>query len=224
MVVATFAEQILQFYDGLTPPAVPASAGVLNPYAEHEVQRVMREFFTRYFSDTEPRTFLIGINPGRFGSGITGIGFTDPLALAEDCGIEHTLGTGTELSARFVYQVIRRMGGPESFYRQVYITALSPYGFVRDGKNLNFYDDPELEAAVTPFIEATLREQVAFGAKPRAIIAGTGQNFKRAQAINQRLGLFDELVPLAHPRYIMQYKRKQLNEFVELYAETISGL
>ncbi|MCB2213519.1 DUF4918 family protein [bacterium] len=222
--MATFAEQILQFYETLNPPDVPASAGVLDPYSTPEVQRVMRQFFTRYFNDIHTRIFLIGINPGRFGSGITGIGFTDPLALSEDCGIKHTLGTGTELSARFVYQLIRRMGGPESFYRHVYITALSPYGFVRNGKNLNFYDDPDLESAVTPFIEATLREQISFGAKPRAIIVGTGKNFKRAQAINQRLGLFDELVPLAHPRYIMQYKRKQLDAYLDEYVSTLSQL
>jgi len=184
----------------------------------------MREFYTRYFSDTNRRTFMMGINPGRYGAGITGIGFTDPLALTEECGIEHSLGNGSELSARFVYQVIRRMGGPAEFYRSVYITAMSPYGFVRDGKNLNYYDDPELEAAVTPFIETTLRQQVRFGAKPRAIIVGTGQNYQRAVAINQRMGLFDELIPLAHPRYIMQYKRKQLDDYLDEFVNTLTQI
>ncbi len=35
------------------------------------------------------RYLILGINPGRFGGGITGIPFTDPIRLQNICGIEN---------------------------------------------------------------------------------------------------------------------------------------
>ncbi|RMF23421.1 MAG: DUF4918 domain-containing protein, partial [Bacteroidetes bacterium] len=35
------------------------------------------------------------------------------------------------------------------------------------------------------------------------------------------LQLFERIVPLPHPRWVMQYRRKRLSEFVEAYRRAI---
>ena len=63
----------------------------------------------------------------------------------------HSLGKGLrhnkrvskkqELSSVFMYEMINAYGGAELFYKRFYITAVSPLGFVKNGRNLNYYDD-----------------------------------------------------------------------------------
>ena len=49
------------------------------------------------------RHLLLGINPGRFGGGVTGIPFTDPIRLQNVCGIENNFEKKQELSSVFIY-------------------------------------------------------------------------------------------------------------------------
>ena len=99
----TFATSILNFFDKLNAPAFSNGIEIINPYPDKEVKAVVRSFYNKYFNDNNPRVFIIGINPGRFGGGITGISFTDPVALKEFCGIENNLGDKKELSSRFIF-------------------------------------------------------------------------------------------------------------------------
>jgi hypothetical protein len=218
-----FSENILRFFSSLkVPENLPDEVEVLWPFDTPEVKRVMTSFYTRFFSDREKRIFLIGINPGRFGAGVTGICFTDPPRLAEDCLIPHGLIGGRELSSDFVYRTIAAFGGPESFYRRFYITALSPVGYIRNGKNLNYYDvkgmseslDAWMADAMSVQIEAGCNRQVAFS-------MGQGENFRQLQAFNERHGFFGRIEPLPHPRWVMQYRRKRLDEFIGLYLERL---
>jgi len=220
-----FSEGILRFFSSLKAPEnLPGDVEILWPFSDSEVQRVMESFYTRYFSDSEQRIFLIGINPGRFGAGVTGICFTDPPRLAEDCRISHSLIGGRELSSDFVYRTIEAFGGPESFYRRFYITALSPVGYIRNGKNLNYYDvkgmseslDSWMADAMASQIEAGCNRQVAFS-------MGQGENFKQLKAFNERHGFFDRIEPLPHPRWVMQYRRRRLDEFIQLYMDRLGS-
>ena len=81
----------------------------MNPYQQDETMQVVNAFLGKYYDDTEPRTLLFGINPGRFGSGITGISFTDPVRLKEVLGIDHSFDLRPELSSQFIYQVIEAL-------------------------------------------------------------------------------------------------------------------
>lgn len=83
------------------------------------------------------RVPILGINPGRFGSGLTGVTFTDPVALADECGISNHLPRKRELSSIYIYEMIRHMGGPAEFYQQFFLSAVCPLGFTRKGVNLN---------------------------------------------------------------------------------------
>ena len=87
---------------------------------------------------------MLGINPGRFGAGVTGITFTDPVRLEKECGIPNNFDKRQELSSVFIYDFIAAWGGAEAFYSRFFLSAVFPLGFTREGRNLNYYDDPQL--------------------------------------------------------------------------------
>ncbi len=220
---AVFGKQVLDFHFGLNPDLpVPAGVEVLFPYQNKMTRSVMEQFFMKYFNDREPRTFLFGINPGRFGAGVTGVPFTDPLRLKEVLKIENDFHPKPELSSVFIFQILEAFGGVEAFYKHFYITSLSPLGFVKDGKNYNYYDDRALEKSVTPFIVQSIRRQMDFGAnREAAICIGEGQNFRFFEKINLENCFFKKIIPLPHPRWVMQYRRKKADEFVEKYLAVL---
>jgi hypothetical protein len=217
---STFAERAYAFYTSLEPPTVPRGVHIMNPYADMKALGYVRVFLERFFSDNRERVLVLGINPGRFGAGITGITFTDPVALADFCGIENDLPRRREPSSIFVYRLIDQLGGPRAFYDRFFLTAVSPLGFTRDGKNLNYYDEPALTRAVTPFIVRTMEQQLALGSRrDRAIVFGRGQNYAYLERLNAERRWFDALEPIDHPRSIVQYKRKQMDAYANRYAE-----
>ena len=135
----------------------------MHPQPDQQVMDTVQTFFQKFYNDVNPRRLMLGINPGRFGAGITGINFTAPKQLRQNCGIEHAWGNGTELSAEFIYEMISAYGGPSVFYGAHFIGAVCPLGFIKAGKNINYYDDTHLLQAVTPFITDTLQQQVNMG-------------------------------------------------------------
>jgi len=213
------SNKILAFLPRLQLTArLPKGVVVMNPYRDPIAWSLCEQFYWKYYSDNQQRTLILGINPGRFGGGITGIPFTDPLTLEKECGIPNTLKKKTELSAEFVYRMIGASGGPDLFYRQFYISALSPLGFTKDGKNLNYYDDKKLEKQITPFIIESIRSQLGFGIRHDVCFClGEGENFKFLSRINSDHHFFERIIPLAHPRFIMQYRRKKVDEYVGGY-------
>lgn len=220
----TFAERALSFFFSLDL-MIPSSLHieVMNPYRNAETMECVRKFFTKYFSDDHKRTFIFGINPGRFGGGLTGISFTDPVALREKCGIENSLGNKKELSSEFVYKVIDALGGPAKFYHHFFISAICPLGFVKGTTNYNYYDDQKLLEAVTPFIRKTFAQQIEIGARKDAlIVVGAAKNRKFIESLNDEDGYFGKVISLDHPRFIMQYRRKKLDDYLKKYAETLS--
>jgi hypothetical protein len=219
----TFGEKVIEFYDKLeAPQQVPDGVGVLHPFQSEEVMDIVTQFYSKYFSKGNERTFLIGINPGRFGAGITGIPFTDPIRLQETLGIQNDFKSRQELSSVYIYDLIAAFGGPEAFYRQFYFTSVSPLGFVQDGKNLNYYDRKDLENDLETYIFKTMKQQVEMGANRKvAFSLGKGKNIKYLEAFNKKHGFFEQIVPLPHPRWVMQYRLKKkeeiLTEVLELF-------
>jgi hypothetical protein len=202
----------------LAAPSVPRGVAVMNPYLDRRVMGYVRGFLDTYFADDRPRVLVFGINPGRFGAGITGITFTDPIALAEFCGVANDLQRKRELSSVFIYDFINRSFGVREFYQRYFLTAVCPLGFTRGGLNLNYYDVPALARAVEPFIVDSIRAQIAMGGRTdRAIIIGKGKNLQFMQQLNARHGFFGELHVVEHPRSIMQYRRRQLERYLAEY-------
>jgi len=221
---STFGDRALKFYTTLSAAdGLPSSVQVMNPYGRSEIRRYVDSFLRKFFSDNRERVFVFGINPGRFGAGVTGVTFTDPVALERFCGIPNELEKRREVSSEFVYALIERWGGVEKFYQNFFLTAVSPLGFTRDGKNYNYYDDPKLFTALKPFIIGTLKGQLALGARrDAAILLGKGRNQQVFAELNQEHGFFRRLYALEHPRFIMQYRRKCLRDYLEKYKEVFS--
>jgi hypothetical protein len=117
--------------------------------------------------------------------------------------------------------MIEAYGGVESFYRDCFITAMSPLGFIKDDKNINYYDIPELQNAIEPFIIQCIRQQLTFNIHRNVFCLGEGQNFKYLSKLNKKYSFFEHIEPLPHPRFIMQYRRRQLDRYVSLYIEKL---
>ncbi len=214
----TLADKILSYQFSLSPP-FPLLDLVewLVPYGSEETQKVMTIFYRRFYKDENKRTFILGINPGRFGAGLTGVPFTDPIRL-EKLGIENSFPKKQELSSVFIYDMIESCGGPEHFYSKYYITSLSPLGFVKHGKNYNYYDDHRLSEMIKPYIVQNIETQLSFGADRSIMFClGQGKNFTYLNSLNDQYHWWDRVVPLPHPRWIMQYKLKRKDEYLELY-------
>ena len=190
----------------------------MNPFTDAESWHYTKLFYEKFYNDTLPRTMIFGINPGRFGGGITGVPFTDPVRLQEACGIFNPFKKQAELSSVFVYRMIDAFGGPHEFYSRFFITALSPLGFTKDGLNLNYYDDKQLLISIRPFIDYTIEQQLKIFPSSVAFCMGEGTNYKIFQKINQEKEYFETLIPLPHPRWIMQYRRKKVDDYVALYV------
>lgn len=219
-----FSEKVIRFYQTIQlPKNLPQGIEVMQPHLLSETAKVSTDFYQKFYSDDQPRTFLIGINPGRFGGGITGVPFSDPDKLRRVCGIEHSLAGKAELSADFIYQVIQEYGGTAKFYSDFYFTSVVPLGFTRNGKNLNYYDDSELMQQLFPLMATWMTKQVKIGAdRNRCICLGTGKNLRYLKKLNEQHRFFKRIDALDHPRFIMQYKRRSLPEYIHKYLEILN--
>ena len=185
----------------------------------------VEKYYTKYYSDSNPRTFIIGINPGRNGAGKTGIAFTDTVRLENPCQIQHNLKPTTELSSEYIFSVVDAMGGPEAFFSKFYLTSASPIGFTHNGKNYNYYDSPAMLKATLPYMMEHLKRQIEFGANRKvAICLGAGKNFKYLNEINNLLGKpFEQIVAVNHPRFVMQYRRKSMEQEIDTFTKALAN-
>lgn len=219
----TFAEKAIGFHRSLRLNIPDSEVQVMNPFRDKYVMGLVEQFYKKFFNDNQKRSFILGINPGRFGAGITGISFTDPVNLHEACGIQNHFDQKHELSSVFIYDVIDAFGGVKRFYQKFFVTAVSPLGFVKDGKNINYYDEKELQNQVTPFIRKTLKKQVEMGARQKcAVCVGGGKNFKYLHDLNKSMNLFEKIIPVDHPRFVMQYRRKSKDQYVKKYLDALN--
>jgi hypothetical protein len=223
----TFAEKIIAFIQELEfRDPLPPGIKIMNPYREDpRVMPVVESFYKKYYTDNLTRHLILGINPGRFGAGSTGIPFTDTKRLQEVCGLEISGMKTFEPSSAFIYEMIASYGGAGKFYSAFYISAVSPLGFTKEstgGKHLNYnyYDSRKLENSIIDFIKSSLEQQLGFGIRRDVCFClGIGQNYKFIDEFNRRHGYFEKLVPLEHPRFIMQYKSKQKELYIRKYLE-----
>jgi hypothetical protein len=119
--------------------------------------------------------------------------------------------------------MIEAFGGVEKFYSKFFISAVCPLGFTTiSGKgkiiNYNYYDSTGLTKAVLDFVKTSLHKQLEFGFHRDACFClGTGKNYKFLVQLNNELKIFDSIVPLEHPRFIMQYKTKEKDFYIRKY-------
>ncbi|HQH24726.1 MAG TPA: DUF4918 family protein [Bacteroidales bacterium] len=224
----TFADKAILFYGSLKyDGSLPDGISVMNPFTEAEVFSAVSEFYRKFYSDPGPRRMIIGINPGRFGAGLTGIPFTDSVRLKEKCGLSIPGIKSYEISSVFMYEMIDGYGGPGKFYGDYYITSVSPLGFTsRNEKgrevNFNYYDNRNLEESIEEFAVASIRKQLDFGIERNICFClGAGKNYRYLSRLNQKHHFFDHIEPLEHPRFIMQYKSKHKDACISDYLQKL---
>lgn len=207
---------------------LPDGIGIMNPYRESaDIRLICESFYRKYYNDHKPRTLILGINPGRLGAGATGIPFTDTKRLNCHCGIIWEKFSTHEPSSVFMYTMIDAYGGPEKFYGDFYINSVFPLCFVKSeaGKkavNYNYYDSPALEQAVRPLILQNLQKQIEIAGKNEICFClGSGKNYKYLADLNDKFHFFNRIIPLEHPRFIMQYKLRSMDLYIADYIDKL---
>jgi hypothetical protein len=230
--MTTFANRIIAFNQSLDfKGELPHGINIMNPFVENDdILSVSSSFYTKYYNDNHPRHLILGINPGRFGGGITGIPFTDTKRLTNECGIAYSGKETHEPSSVFVYEVIKAYGGVDKFYNNFYINSICPLGFTISNtkgkeKNYNYYDSVELTNMVLPFILESIRKQLEFGVERDICFCfGTGKNEKFLRQLNDKMGFFKTIIALEHPRFVMQYKTKSKQQYIEKYINAFNQI
>ncbi|MBC7885325.1 MAG: DUF4918 family protein [Saprospiraceae bacterium] len=224
------SDRILNFYshlhyDGILPDGIK----IMNPFVENEdIRDICSSFYKKFYDDNNPRTLILGINPGRLGAGATGIPFTDTKRLNEDCAIPYSGFVSHEPSSVFIYEMIQQFGGPQAFYSMFYINSVCPLGFTfekESGKsiNYNYYDDVLLESAVKDFIIRNIQTQIELtGSNEVCFCLGTGKNYTFLSKLNTIHHFFEKIIPLEHPRFIMQYKSKSKQWYIDDYLRKLT--
>jgi hypothetical protein len=227
----SFAEKVITFCRDLDfPGQLPAGISIMNPFKENgKVLAVISAFYRKYYSDNKSRRLILGINPGRFGAGVTGIPFTDTLRLREKCRLSIPGLKTYETSSVFIYEMIDKYGGCEKFYSDYFISSVSPLGFTKTGSNgkevnFNYYDSSELSEAIIDFTIDSINKQLEFGIDREVCFClGTGKNFRYLSKLNDKHHFFERIEPLEHPRFIMQYKLKLKEFYIGSYIEKLKA-
>ncbi|MDR6547661.1 hypothetical protein J2810_003746 [Chryseobacterium rhizosphaerae] len=219
----TFAEQVITFNEHLTYSGeLPEGFVVLNPYLDNpETMEVMQKFYHKYYNDSHKRKFIIGINPSRYGAGVTGVPFTDTKRLEAVCGIKMESARTHEVSSVFIYDMIEDYGGADIFYKEMYINSPFPLAIVRKAKkgwvNANYYDDKKLFEAVKDFMIDSLKKHMSLNLDPSEVFILGKKNADFISTLNKEAKLFERMTILEHPRYIQQYKSKEKQLYIDKY-------
>jgi hypothetical protein len=223
-----FAQIAIRFNEELnfTGDPLPAGIRMMNPFRESALPlQLSKSFYQKYYDDYNPRHLILGINPGRFGAGLTGIPFTDPKRLVSECQIEYSGKITHEPSSVFIYEMIQAYGGVQAFFGDFYINSVCPLGFTSSNgpgreKNFNYYDSRELMESVRGFIMGNIHTLIGMGLKTDICFCfGTGRNEKFLKALNHQYAFFKKIIALEHPRFIMQYKSKDRHLYIEKYLK-----
>lgn len=226
----TFADFAIAYNEKLNfKEPIPEEFRVMNPFRESKGGlAVMKLFYQKFYKDQHPRKLLLGINPGRFGAGVTGVPFTDTKRLKEYCGIAFEGKETHEPSATFVYKMIEAYGGVAAFYSDIYIHSIFPLAIVRRNNkgvfvNCNYYDDKRLIESLKPYMVKHLRTQIKWGLKTDVVYVLGKRNAKFVGDINKEEKLFDRLEILEHPRFIQQYKSKEAGAYARKFANLLKA-
>jgi hypothetical protein len=221
----SLADRILSFIQQLDSSKVKLLEGIglIDVYQDKQAMAIAQTFYRKFYDDDQKRFLILGINPGRFGGAVTGIPFTDPKRLMSECKIDFSGKITHEPSSVFVYEMINAYGGVEAFYKNYYINSLFPLALVTNDeknkqKNYNYYDSPALLLSLQDAIVDNIRKQISLGVYTDVCFCfGTGKNEAVLRKLNDQHHFFKKIVALEHPRFIMQYKNKQKQDYINKY-------
>jgi uracil-DNA glycosylase len=109
--------------------------GILSDFKKNK-QNII-EFHKKYVEPNNPKIVLCGINPGRYGAGLTGIPFVDFKSLQKL--LPGITNENSEKSSKFLFSIINSFKA-DKFYQNFHVTNLSSVGFynLKNGRNINY--------------------------------------------------------------------------------------
>ena len=231
----TFDQKVIEFNKKLSKISMELPDGfkIINPFNGSQkeiVTEISTAFYKKFYNDYNKRRIILGSSPARRGTAITGVPFEDAAHLQKETGILIDKFYINKSSSGFLYDVIEKYGNCTKFYYDFYMNFVCPLGIVRINKkgkevNCNYYENKKLQEALYPFIIDSIRSQLDFGIDTSVCYCiGSGENFNFLSKVNQEYNFFGSIIPLEHPRFIMQYNSKRKDEFIEKYVNAFQGI
>lgn len=231
----TFAHNVLQYNKTLSSIQLDLPDGfrIINPFAGDSkdiVQGITKTFYEKYYNDNEIRYLILGSSPARRGTAVTGVPFEDAFHIQKETGIIIENFYVNKSSSNFLYDVIEKYGGVKAFYSKFFLNFVFPLGIVKTNSkgnevNCNFYDSKILQYYLQNFIIESIRTIISFGIDTSVCFCiGSGKNFSVLNEINKKYKFFGMIIPLEHPRYIMQYNSKNRESFLNKYLTALNNV
>ena len=230
----TFSDNVLKFNDELSNIIInlPKNYRISNPFDsenKEKIKEITHAFYKKYYNDTNKRYLILGSSPARRGTAVTGIPFEDANHLYKITGIKIDEFHINKSSSDFLYQVMEQYGGCEKFYKDFFMSFVCPLGIVKISSkgnevNSNYYENKKLESNLYDFIVDSLRKQISFGIDTSICFCiGSGENYNFLTKVNEEYHFFDRIIPLEHPRFIMQYNSKDKDKYLNKYITAFSS-
>ena len=123
----TNSEKILTYWDNLSKIKIDSFDyyKIINPYNDcnkEQIKVITTKFYTRFYNDKKKRRLILGSNPARRASAVTGVPFEDAIHLQKETGIFIDNFYVNKSSSNFLYDVIDEYGGCEKFYNEFCIS------------------------------------------------------------------------------------------------------
>ena len=228
-----FKDKVLAFNEYLSNVDVklPDDFRFINPFRgekKHNINIIVNLFYSKFYKDNKKRFMVIGSSPARRGTAATGIPYEDAWHLEKITGILIDDFHVNKSASNFLYDVIEKYGGCEKFYNDFYMCFACPLGIVKVNDkgneiNCNYYDNKKLQQSLYEFITHSIQKQIEFGIdRTVCYCIGSGQNYTVLSKINEQYNFFDTIIPLEHPRYIMQYNSKDKEIYFERYLKAFN--
>lgn len=229
-----FSEKVLKFNDDLSKIKLnlPENYHIINPFNgenKEKIKEITQSFYKKYYNDNNKRILILGSSPARKGTALTGIPFEDANHLYKITGIMIDDFYINKSSSDFLYQVMKQYGGIDKFYKDFLMNFVCPLGIVKINSkgnkiNCNYYENKEIERALYEFIVDSLRKLISFGIDTSICYCiGSGENFKFLTKINEKYNFFGKIIPLEHPRFIMQYNSKEKDKYINKYVNALNN-
>lgn len=228
----TNSEKILTYCDNLSKIKIASFDyyKIINPYNDcnkEQIKVITTKFYTRFYNDKKKRRLILGSNPARRASAVTGIPFEDAIHLQKETGIFIDNFYVNKSSSNFLYDVIDEYGGCEKFYNDFYMNFVFPLGISKINSkgnevNYNYYDVKQYEERFEEYIIKSIKEILQFNIDTSICYCiGSGKNYEYLVKLNKKYNFFKEIIPLEHPRFIMQYNSKNKDLYLKKYLEAL---
>ena len=207
----TFGQKVIEFNKKLSKISMELPDGfkIINPFNGSQkeiVNEISTTFYKRFYNDCNKRRIILGSSPARRGAAVTGVPFEDAEHLQKETGILIDKFYINKSSSGFLYDVIEKYGGCKK----------------GNEVNCNYYDSKKLQETLYSLIVSSMQAQIDFGIDTSVCYCiGSGDNYTFLSKINKKYNFFDEIIPLEHPRFIMQYNSKHKYEYFEKYLTAL---